>query len=288
MDIKRNRKFDSASPEYGSIDVFLQEPIIPSGNGCVYYGGLPIDFFLEDAGQNTLLILLQGSVTARSRFPWTRQPSYLHDIGSHATVMLSDPTLYLDNSLTTAWFAGNRHQPQLQQVATKLIAKIAANVEGRKLVFVGGAAASFSALYFSAKFPLSTAVVFNPCTNIARFPAYTVNNWLYKSWEVESLCDLPSHVTVDLDSLYRGNVTNRVFYIQHPNNHRKITDELPFLGQIRPLRNCCFVTEEDLGGDQNIEDAVRSEFVRLAMSTPFGSIVDGLEFIGMNDLLALN
>src|SRR5699024_4027987 len=135
-------------------------------------------------------------------------------------VFISDPSLVLDEDLMLAWYAGNHRQPNLQEVLTNIIGKIAQGLDSKKLVFFGGSGGGFASLYFASHFEDSLALVFNPQTDIAKYSERAVRDFAVKGFEVETdstnpLAHLPAEVVTDVCELYRIPRRATVAYLQN-------------------------------------------------------------------------
>src|SRR5699024_1872257 len=135
-------------------------------------------------------------------------------------VFVSDPSLVLDEDLMLAWYAGNSHQPNLQEILTDVLRKIAEDLESKKVVFFGGSGGGFASLYFAGQFENSLALVFNPQTNIAKYSERAVRAFAMKSFGVREdttapLAHLPPEVVTDVCELYKTPRRTTLVYLQN-------------------------------------------------------------------------
>lgn len=127
---------------------------------------------------------------------------------------VSDPSLALPEKLSTGWFAGSRGTP-LQSLLPQFIADLATQHAVDKLIFIGGSAGGFAALYYSGRFPGSTAIVSAPQTNVHAYYAQSRDAYLKAAWpDLESSGDAMGGPCLDLREMYREGMTNTVIYLQ--------------------------------------------------------------------------
>ena len=148
-----------------------------------------------------------------------------------------------------AWYAGNSHQPDLQEILTKILRKIAEDLSSKKVVFFGGSGGGFASLYFASRFEDSLALVFNPQTNIANYTERAVRDFAVKSFAVEPdstepLSHLPSEVTTDVCEIYTTPRRATVAYLQNQNDAVHVETHLgPFLRSLHQETNLLLCKE---------------------------------------------
>lgn len=129
-------------------------------------------------------------------------------------VFVSDPTLYMNESLRLAWFAGNHKQYLLQRVIANILRSLVG--DSKRVVTFGPSGGGFAALYFATVLPRATAVPVNPQTSIAADNASSAGAYARHGWNLVgpgAVARIPA--VTDLTDLYSRPVKNRVWYIQN-------------------------------------------------------------------------
>lgn len=228
--------------EYASTENFLAASSVPAGISTIWENGLPIDVLVSPASSETTIFFFHGAIERHFTLP------VLSGLGISGAVeanrvFVSDPSLVLDDNLMLAWYAGNSHQPDLQEILTKILRKIAEDLSSKKVVFFGGSGGGFASLYFASRFEDSLALVFNPQTNIANYTERAVRDFAVKSFAVEPdstepLSHLPSEVTTDVCEIYTTPRRATVAYLQNQNDAVHVETHLgPFLQSLHQETN---------------------------------------------------
>lgn len=85
-------------------------------------------------------------------------------------LLLSDPTLALDQTMTLAWYLGTDKLDPLDSIAN-LVDHVAKQWNIGRVLFEGSSGGGFSSLRLAARFPHSIALVFSPQTNVFNYEA---------------------------------------------------------------------------------------------------------------------
>src|SRR5690606_37414963 len=113
-------------------------------------------------------------------------------------------------------YAGNLHQPDLQDTILRAIRRCIEALTPERVVFFGASGGGFAALYFSSLVADSLAVVMNPQTDIAAYLPGPVKVWRETCWDGADLTALPGTVTTDLVQHYSArSMQNHVAYLQN-------------------------------------------------------------------------
>lgn len=214
---------------YGSLAKFQEaNGHHPPGVLTVMNGGLPIDVRHEPAGHDVTTVFFHAALSKTAyRFPIFTGAGISEGLPTNR-IYISDPTLYLDDELTLAWYAGNRKQPRLQWVIRAILKGLIP--EGQRVVTFGPSGGGFAAMYYATKFEHATAVPTNPQTSLARYLRYEVEKYLRLAWGVEGQGALAQIDPVtELARVYRSGKT-RVFYVQNRNDASHIAQHYePFM-----------------------------------------------------------
>lgn len=215
---------------YGSVAEFLEAPEYTPGVLTVMHGGVPIDVKYDPRGHRTTMVFFHAAISRR----FTQLPMFPGAGISQSLpvdrIFVTDPSLYINTDLTLGWFAGNRAQPDLQDVITKVLSALIP--DGRPVVMFGGSGGGFAALHYSARIPNSLAVPMNPQIKIENFAKPLVDAWLQLAWGLDTshagLADVLSET--DAGRAYVEGSQSRVWYIQNIGDTRHVKKHFtPFM-----------------------------------------------------------
>lgn len=218
---------------------FLTANVTPPGISTIYHGNLPVDIMVSPANADTTIFFFHGAIEKHFTIPVLSGLGISGGIDANR-VFVSDPSLVLDNTLMLSWYAGNKHQPDLQDLLTEIFSKIAWDLGSKRVIFFGGSGGGFASLYFAHSFEDSLALVFNPQTSIAKYSQRAVDDYTQKAFSIsrddsEPLGVLPKSVTHDLCRLYRKRTSATVAYMQNLNDVTHVERHLhPLLAQAHP------------------------------------------------------
>lgn len=249
---------------WSSLGEFLAAPIILGGLHTIALNNLLLDFCLVARRDAPLLCFLHGNAPRLGSYmlPSFSGWSVTSEIPA-SLLMFSDPSLLLDPKLQLAWHAGTKDVP-LQYVYQLVIEKIQAALMPRRLVFWGGSGGGFASLYLSARFPGSTAFVWNPQTAILRYEEDVVIQYgltCFGSANADALAEkLDGSVVGDVGDVYKD-AQNTVIYLQNAGDWHTRDHLQPFLeknglslppdGYSGWLGNAIYVHLEDLSDGHN-------------------------------------
>lgn len=220
--------------EFASTENFLATSSVPAGISTIWENDLPLDLLVNPAPSDTTIFFFHGAIERHFTLPVLSGMGISGAVDANR-VFISDPSLVLDEALMLAWYAGNRLQPNLQEVLTRILRKIIESLGSKKVVFFGGSGGGFASLYFASHFENSLALVFNPQTNIGKYSERAVRDFAVKSFGVEPgstnpLAPLPPEVVTDVCELYTTPTRTTVAYLQNLNDALHVETHLgPFL-----------------------------------------------------------
>ncbi|USY25119.1 hypothetical protein NIZ92_17720 [Alcaligenes sp. 1735tsa3] len=154
---------------------------------------LPLDLLVKNFNntrKDTVIIAFAGAVPNRQQ----KSPPFFEFTGisqqlssSVPFIAIADPSLYMDQTLNLAWYAGNKYLPDLQQQIARLLDLIA-EFYGCRLVLLGASGGGFAALNTLAILSTDNASVFtwNPQIKIANYEAWAVKRYLSTCFEIPS------------------------------------------------------------------------------------------------------
>lgn len=197
----------------------------------VMLGGLPIDIRYEPRGYPTTLVMFGAAVTRTMRFPIFAGDGLTAPVPANR-IFVNDPSLYIDDRLTLAWYAGNARQPRLQLAIKRILTTL---TMGTDVVTFGVSGGGFAALYYATVLG-GAAVPVNPQTNIAAYKDGAIRNFTQYGWSTTDLDKVPA--VTDLVKLYSQPVPNRTVYIQNTGDTEHMTQHYaPFMGHLHPDNN---------------------------------------------------
>ena len=230
--IARNRAvgfFPKVHTVWDDPEAFEDAHHLRKGIHTVWYRGLPIDFELTRNSSDVLLVVFHGALDLQADLPIFSGAQVVSGLDV-ARLSFTDPSLYLSPELPLAWHAGNRFQPNLQGVTTRLIKKIATSIGARRLILFGSSGGGFASLIQAASLPEATAVVANAQTNALLYHRVHVEKYLALAWggDRDGFIEAGGNSAVDrfraLDSI------PRVLYMQNSTDTFHIREHLvPFI-----------------------------------------------------------
>lgn len=225
--------------DYASVSHFLRSEAIPPGISAIWDGEIPIDLLISPGKSPTTICFFHGAIEHNFTLPVLSGLGVSGGLEANR-VFISDPSLFLDESLMLAWYAGNIYQPDLQSKLVAILTKVFETLNSERIMFFGGSGGGFAALYFAYEFPNSEAIVFNPQTNIARYRRNAVRHYAERAFKLDLeganlLGSLPKSITTDVCELYRSARKTRVTYLQNSNDRSHVKSHLlPFLQSVDP------------------------------------------------------
>jgi hypothetical protein len=223
---------------YGSIDDFLASEILGKAVHTIYGEALPLDIYANIRIGMPLVVSFSGATPKGSitTLPFFSLRRTVGELGfSH--ISFSDPSLHLDPQLRIAWYGGTK-ELQLQTLIPLLIAKMLAGAKPKNIMFVGGSAGGFAALYFSHLFPQSVCVAWNPQTNLLAYNKELLAQYCSPAFGLETReaieLRLSEFIVCDL-TIREGIWTScrPILYLQNARDHHVEGHLVPL------LRNIC-------------------------------------------------
>ena len=258
--------------EFSTVAEFLNAKTVSPGISTIYSGGLPIDVLVSPGSSDTTIFFFHGAIERHFKLPVLSGLGISGGLEANR-VFISDPSLVLDNQLMLSWYAGNFHQPDLQQVLVSIFKRIVMSLGSSRAVFFGGSGGGFASLFFASHFQNSLALVFNPQTNIEEYSERAVRDFAAKAFRVETphnsmLSELPSDVVVDLCELYREPKDTKIAYLQNANDEKHLQAHLrPFSQAIHSGTEFLLLKEPWQDGHSPPPKTLLSQLLNLAVSS---------------------
>ena len=233
MSVRSTTRWGGVAGEHASVADFERRESLEDGLHTIHGGPVPIDVLVRLKPRHPLVFSFHGNTP---RNPELKLPVFTglnvtRDLDA-SFVALSDPSLYLDPNLKLAWFSGSSGW-NLQTVLKQVLHKIIAIAATDDLIFFGGSGGGFASLYYSAAFPGSLAMVWNPQTDIAAYNPPHVAEYGKVAFGLPdhstTTSALPTLTESNLARVYAGAPSNYVVYLQNNSDGHVITHMRPFL-----------------------------------------------------------
>lgn len=230
--VRRNRAvgfFPQIQTVWSDPESFEEGNHVRRGVHSVWYGGLPIDFELTQSTSDVLLVVFHGALEPTAALPIFSGSKVTSSLDV-ARLSFTDPSLYLSPDLALAWHAGNQYQPDLQQVTTRIIKKVAKSTGAKQIILFGSSGGGFASLIQAAAIPRATAVVANAQTNALLYHKEHVDKYLNVAWEGDRDRFIAAGGNSAVDQFRSLDAIPRVFYMQNSTDTFHIEEHLtPFV-----------------------------------------------------------
>lgn len=216
------------------LDGFLAQRRLRSGLHLIAYGAVELALLVVNRKAKATFY---GFHAAQS--PVTRRPvPYFQGRGVAPrrlnTVLVCDPSLYLDESVRVGWHLGNRHIAMLDDLP-RIMDRIDAlsSASGPRLLW-GNSAGGTAALRYARD--EDTSVVMNPQIILERFTRGRIMPWLEHGWGITDKAEQRAFVGA-IGDLTRTPPKGRIVYCQ--NEHDDHVEE-----HLKPLADALGVSTE--------------------------------------------
>lgn len=170
-----------------------------------------LDFLLRRTDSEELIVSLHGA-TDRLKYSLPRFEWYgtLTSMRSSA-LFLADPALYSHPDIQLGWYLGTRNF-DLHAYLADMVQTVAGKIGARRIVISGLSGGGFAALQVSSMIPGSTALVYNPRTEIPIYVKGGEISWPFHSFLVNVMPELaPSRASRDAyDAEWQSELGDRV------------------------------------------------------------------------------
>lgn len=101
-----------------------------------------------------------------------------------SSILVSDPSVHSDPALTLGWYAGNKNC-KLQFDLPRYINHILYAINAVRTILFGSSGGGFATLFYATRITNAIALAVNPQTNIARFHAHLVWDYMKSCFNVK-------------------------------------------------------------------------------------------------------
>lgn len=123
-------------------------------------------------------------------------------------LLISDPSLILDQKMTIGWYAGHSKAPNFQSDLNNVINSLA---DSSRLVYFGTSGGGFPALEQASRTPGSTALVVSPLTHVNIERREAVDTYLRNAWGIENPKILMTSLLSTTQYQYINNQSSQMF-----------------------------------------------------------------------------
>lgn len=248
--------------------------VVHPGVGQVH----PLRCLIQNSGSDTLLVISHGALTREKyslpRFEWLASLENREE----NLMFLADTALEPFDDLELAWFTGSSNDDLSSRYAT-LVSRTARQMGVTKILFMGGSGGGFASLALASKTPGSRALVFNPQTNIRKYWAKSVNQYLKRLFpefhSANELGTLGVRTNLATRQAAEASTDHQVLYVQNDDDGHHVDNHLGPFAASRGMEphssvskdgNIRFVVEHFATGHNMPYRTVLNPFVNLAVS----------------------
>ncbi len=235
-EIRSLYKWKKDNIEYQDINDFIKNFQPVTAIHTVWAYEYPIDILLDYTPEKPTVFIWKGNTRRRPSIKMPIFVGFSMIKKSDATrISISDPTMYLNDRLGLAWYAGSPSF-KFQNTITSIVKHIGNYLKG-KIVHTGGSGGGFAALYYSKINKGSLAIPFNPQVNFLDYEVNAVKHYLKSTIGTtdieEAKRNLSKDIIHDLRTIYSPNdVNNYVIYLQNIHDAHVAEHLVPFLTQL--------------------------------------------------------
>jgi pimeloyl-ACP methyl ester carboxylesterase len=143
-------------------------------------------------------------------------------------LFLSDPVLYLDETLGLGWYAGSKDDA-LQTIIADLIQFVAGCMGAERVLFFGGSGGGFASMYYARRIPGALSLVWNPQTILKNYYPKLVDHYARVAFECNKN-KLGQHIHASIPEYYEATPgDNKVIYMQSRTDNHVARHLLPYL-----------------------------------------------------------
>lgn len=220
--MRRQIREDFECREFSDVDEFLRKfRFTDASCGIKVKATFPLLFRWINRGKDVTVVAFSAAITSRVAHyvPVFSGWNLVKELDANV-LLVSDPTLMMDDRITLGWYAGNRDQPLLVGAYDRIFERLSLR---SRVLFFGASGGGFASLRHARMLEDSLAVVSNPQTDITKFSYYPT--YLDLAWGIEFEENLSMPIVTNLNSLYSEQSFARVIYVQnsadidHVKNH---------------------------------------------------------------------
>lgn len=205
-------------------EAFFARSEIESGLHVLAYGPVKLPLLVRNRGASATFYGFHGAMGLGERRPLPIFQGRKVAPRRLNTVLVCDPSLYLDPSVRVGWFLGNRHCP-MQEVLPAIMDHLDRIMGAQRRVLWGNSAGGFAAIRYARSDDLAVAV--NPQTVLRQFIWGWVMPWLEQGWDARDRRSM--RALADRIGDLRGQpLCRRLVYVQNRHDNHVARHLAPF------------------------------------------------------------
>lgn len=214
----------------------------PRGEARVSIGDVNFDFVFNIKSATKKIVVVEQAALKRH----LESPPVYHrwkwaDSFNATTLVINDPTLYLNERLNGGWWIGTKSNDYVKTFVSALegFAKLL-GVKSRNIVFYGGSAGGYSAFQMASCLPGSVVIADIPQTNLNSYTYPDQINDAFaagfgEDFSAENKVDFSCRLDV-IDRFSSEGVVPDFIYLQNVNDHSHVEHQmLPFIDRVRGM-----------------------------------------------------
>ncbi len=215
-------------------DTFFSLREMPSAIYEVSVGGHVVQMLIQNRGHDTCFVGFHGSQKRSAEL----RPPYFYGLSLAAplkvnTVLISDPTLLVSDTLSLGWYSGTA-QFRVQEILANILRKIHFMLGKWRQYYFGPSGGGFAALYYGSVMKATRIFAMNPQITIEGYYPTAVNTYFrtgFGQTNTEAgLKIVKSHICTDIRDIWHPDVA--VFYLQNTRDGHVDTHLKPFMAML--------------------------------------------------------
>jgi hypothetical protein len=216
------------------LNAFFRSPMLGRAIHTIYPDDLPIDIYCDLAYGRPLIVSFHGAVRQGDNavLPFFSGLDLSSEVAA-SLVSVSDPALQISSLLRLGWFAGTVRS-LFQSLFPALLEIIIQRCRPSSVIFFGGSAGGFAALYFSGLFKGSVCLVWNPQIDLLAYNRQLVGYYCRLAFGLRRRADVVSRlgefITHDVTScILNREASCRIIYLQNASDAHRVSHAGPLL-----------------------------------------------------------
>jgi hypothetical protein len=215
---------------HDSVEDFCAAESVLPGLHVIDCGGLPLEILYKPKNCEITSIVFNAALgQATQEIPRFMAGPTFEGLATN-TVSVFDASLYTDDSLQLAWYAGSRAF-RMQKVLPSILEKFVRAAGGNRTLLFGASGGGFAALYYAQFFTGSQVVVINPQTILENYIPRVVQHYLSVCWGMTPNTPigiaLKEHIVSDLRDVSLE--TQEIIYLQNSSDNHVEDHLLPYV-----------------------------------------------------------
>lgn len=165
--------------EFSSVEEFLRDWDSSISGAILIEDKLPLHLHWTNKNAPSTVICFSAASSKVKEVPFWTGRGLTSGLDSNV-LLVSDPSMILDRTMSLGWYAGSLEQPNLIETLTTVFRAVTADT---RPIFFGASAGGWAALKYAARIDGAVAVAVNPQVDISRYMYFPY--YLRKAWKTE-------------------------------------------------------------------------------------------------------